>query len=90
MAWPLSIRTSRNIPQVAELVIHGVDENHRVYESWRPTTDLARQTPREAVGSFECKVQPAGVLQSIAVGSEHAEMARSVFEKAPFSVILHH
>jgi hypothetical protein len=59
-------------------------------EKWRPTSDLAGQTPREAAGLRKRKVWQPGVMQSTAVRSEHGEMALSALEKAPFSVVLHH
>jgi hypothetical protein len=54
-------------------------------EKWRPTVDLAPQTPREAGGLRERKVWQTRVLQSSALGSEHGEMALWALEKAPFS-----
>jgi hypothetical protein len=53
-------------------------------EKWRSTIDLARQTPREAAALRERKILQSRVLQSIAAGPVHEEMALLAFEKAPF------
>ena len=60
------------------------------HEKWRPTRDLARQTPRAAARLRERKVWQTRVLQSSTVGSEHGKMALLAFEKAPFSAIFRH
>jgi hypothetical protein len=56
-------------------------------EKWRPTVDLALQTPVAAAGLRIRKGLQTRVLQSDAIGSEHGKMALLPFEKAPFSAI---
>jgi hypothetical protein len=56
-------------------------------EKWRPTVDLAPQTPREAAALGKRKVWQTSVLQSSAAGSELGEMALWALEKAPFCAI---
>jgi hypothetical protein len=51
---------------------------------WRPTVDLAPQTLRKAAALRERKIWQTNVLRSIALGSEHDEMALWAVEKAPF------
>jgi hypothetical protein len=56
-------------------------------EKWRPTVDLARQTPRAAGRLHERKVWQTSVLQSSTVGPAHGKMALLALKKAPFCAI---
>jgi hypothetical protein len=50
-------------------------------EEWRPSANLAVQTPPETGALCERKGWQGRVLQLSAVGSEQSELARSTLEK---------